>query len=288
MKSVLITGASGFIGHHVINYLVKNHKHEYSIIATSSNIEKVRDEQWFNLVDYVPFDLTKMNSFDNYFEYFNKPDILIHLAWEGLPNYKSLFHFEENLPRHYNFIKNLVQHGLSDITVTGTCFEYGMQEGCLTESLLSNPSNPYALAKDTLRKFLEEFKKKHPFSLKWVRLFYMYGEGQNPNSLFSQLDKALENGDAVFNMSGGEQVRDYLPVEQVAKNIVQIATKQNVEGIINCGSGNPVTVKKMVEDYLATKNKSIKLNTGFYPYNDFEPMKFWADISKLNTILNKQ
>ena len=288
MKSVLITGASGFIGHHVINYLVKNHKHEYSIIATSSNIEKVRDEQWFNLVDYVPFDLTKMNSFDNYFEYFNKPDILIHLAWEGLPNYKSLFHFEENLPRHYNFIKNLVQHGLSDITVTGTCFEYGMQEGCLTESLLSNPSNPYALAKDTLRKFLEEFKKKHPFSLKWVRLFYMYGEGQNPNSLFSQLDKALENGDAVFNMSGGEQVRDYLPVEQVAKNIVQIATKQNVEGIINCGSGNPVTVKQMVEDYLTTKNKSIKLNTGFYPYNDFEPVKFWADITKLNTILNKQ
>ncbi len=288
MKSVLITGASGFIGHHVINYLVKNHKHEYLIIATSSNIEKVRDEQWFNLVDYVPFDLTKMNSFDNYFEYFNKPDILIHLAWEGLPNYKSLFHFEENLPRHYNFIKNLVQHGLSDITVTGTCFEYGMQEGCLTESLLSNPSNPYALAKDTLRKFLEEFKKKHPFSLKWVRLFYMYGEGQNPNSLFSQLDKALENGDAVFNMSGGEQVRDYLPVEQVAKNIVQIATKQNVEGIINCGSGNPVTVKQMVEDYLTTKNKSIKLNTGFYPYNDFEPMKFWADITKLNTILNKQ
>ena len=288
MKSVLITGASGFIGHHVINYLVKNHKHEYSIIATSSNIEKVRDEQWFNLVDYVPFDLTKMNCFDNYFEYFNKPDILIHLAWEGLPNYKSLFHFEENLPRHYNFIKNLVQHGLSDITVTGTCFEYGMQEGCLTESLLSNPSNPYALAKDTLRKFLEEFKKKHPFSLKWVRLFYMYGEGQNPNSLFSQLDKALENGDAVFNMSGGEQVRDYLPVEQVAKNIVQIATKQNVEGIINCGSGNPVTVKKMVEDYLTIKNKSIKLNTGFYPYNDFEPMKFWADITKLNTILNKQ
>ena len=288
MKSVLITGASGFIGHHVINYLVKNHKHEYSIIATSSNIEKVRDEQWFNLVDYVPFDLTKMNCFDNYFEYFNKPDILIHLAWEGLPNYKSLFHFEENLPRHYNFIKNLVQHGLSDITVTGTCFEYGMQEGCLTESLPSDPSNPYAMAKDTLRKFLEELKKNHPFSLKWVRLFYMYGEGQNPNSLFSQLDKALENGDAVFNMSGGEQVRDYLPVEQVAKNIVQIATKQNVEGIINCGSGNPVTVKKMVEDYLATKNKSIKLNTGFYPYNDFEPMKFWADITKLNTILNKQ
>ena len=288
MKSILITGASGFIGHHVIEYLVEHHKHEYSVIATSSNIEKVKDAEWFKLVDYVPFDLTKINSSENYFDYFNKPDKLIHLAWEGLPNYKSLFHFEGNLQRHYSFIKNLVQYGLSDITVTGTCFEYGMQEGCLTESLSSEPANPYALAKDTLRKFLEELKIQHPFSLRWIRLFYMFGEGQNPNSLFSQLDRALENGDVVFNMSGGEQVRDYLPVEKVAKNIVQIAIQQQVEGIINCGSGIPITVKKMVEDYLSKKNKSIKLNTGFYPYNDFEPMKFWADITKLKKILNKQ
>lgn len=287
MKRILITGASGFIGHHVLKYLVEHHKHEFSIIATSSKIEKVKDADWFAYVDYLPFDLTKIDSSENYFEYFNKPEILIHLAWEGLPNYKSLFHFEENLPRHYNFIKNLVQHGLSDIAVTGTCFEYGMQEGCLSESLPSQPANPYALAKDTLRRFLEELKKQHSFTFKWIRLFYMYGEGQNPNSLFSQLDKALENGDPVFNMSGGEQVRDYLPVEKVAEHIVKIANQQQVQGIINSGSGFPVTVKKMVDDYLSKKKKSIKLNTGFYPYNDFEPMNFWADITKLNTILNK-
>ncbi|MBA2500878.1 MAG: NAD(P)-dependent oxidoreductase [Chitinophagaceae bacterium] len=287
MKKILITGASGFIGHHVIKYLIAHYKHEFSIITTSSNKEKVKDAEWFKLVDYIPFDLSKINSSENYFKYFNKPDILIHLAWEGLPNYKSLFHFEENLPRHYTFIKNLVQHGLSDITITGTCFEYGMQKGCLIESLPSQPANPYALAKDALYKFLDELKKQHPFAFKWIRLFYMYGEGQNPNSLFSQLDKALEKGDGIFNMSGGEQIRDYLPVEKVAEHIVKITIQQQVQGIINSGSGCPVTIKKMIEDYLSKKNKSIKLNTGFYPYNDFEPMNFWADITKLNTILNK-
>ena len=124
------------------------------------------------------------------------------------------------------------------------------------------------------------------FSFKWVRLFYMFGAGQNANSLLSQLDKALQNGDTVFNMSGGEQVRDYLPVEKVAANIVAIALQQSVTGIINCCSGKGITVKELVQNYLKAKNKSINLNFGFYPYTDYEPMSFWGDDGRLKKILN--
>ena len=112
----------------------------------------------------------------------------------------------------------------------------------------------------------------------------MYGQGQNPNSLFSQLDKALTNGDAVFNMSGGEQVRDYLPVEKMATYIVDIALQNKITGIINCCSGVPVTVKELVETYLKERNKNISLNLGYYPYSDYEPMRFWGDNSKLKSI----
>jgi len=122
----------------------------------------------FNFKDFVQE--------ENYFHFFNEPDLLIHLAWEGLPNYKSLFHFEENLPGHYAFLKNLITHGLSDITVTGTCLEYGLKEGKLSEDMVTNPSNSYAIAKDTLRKFLEQLQSVQPFHLKWVRLFYMYAQ----------------------------------------------------------------------------------------------------------------
>ena len=94
-----------------------------------------------------------------------------------------------------------------------------MQQGCLDEDMPSAPANPYSLAKDTLRKFLQELRKVSPFHLKWARLFYMYGSGQNANSLLSQLDKALANGETSFNMSSGEQERDYLPVEKVAEYI---------------------------------------------------------------------
>lgn len=281
MKKILVTGATGFIGNYVIGALQKN---GCQIIATSSNEVKAKQKNWFNKVKYIPFDLKHFDNTINYQKYFDNPDAIIHLAWEGLPNYKAAFHTEENLPRHLAFIKNLVENGQKDITITGTCFEYGMQEGCLTENMETKPANPYAVAKDELRKQIQYLQTQIGFKLKWVRLFYMYGAGQNPNSLLSQLDRALENGDAVFNMSGGEQLRDYLPVEKVAEYIVKIALQQNVTGIINCCSGNGITVKDFVENYLKENNKNISLNLGYYPYADYEPMSFWGDDRKLKSI----
>ncbi len=280
---VLVTGATGFVGNYVITELLKL---KVDIIVTSSNEEKANQEFWFDNVKYISFDFAQLDSLTNYFLFFNEPDIAIHLAWEGLPNYKSSFHTEINLPRHKILLKNLIQNGLKDLTVTGTCLEYGMHEGCLTEDMIPEPANPYAVAKNELRIFLEELQTQFAFSLKWVRLFYMYGKGQNPNSLLSQLDKALANGDTTFSMSGGEQTRDYLPIEKVAANIVNIALQKNVEGIINCCSGAPISVKDFVEQYLKATGKSIKLNLGYYPYTDYEPMHFWGSIEKLKEALN--
>jgi dTDP-6-deoxy-L-talose 4-dehydrogenase (NAD+) len=285
MKKVLVTGATGFIGNYVIGELLSQ---SCSVIASSANEAGARQKYWYKDSTYIPFDLRLFRPTTNYYEFFQRPDLMIHLGWEGLPNYKSSFHTEENLPRHRKFLKNLLENGLPDLTVTGTCLEYGMGEGALNEEMLPRPSISYAVAKDELRKFVAELKKDHSFSFKWVRLFYMYGEGQNPNSLLSQLDRAIKNGETVFNMSGGEQLRDYLPVESVAEYIVKIALQNRVSGIINCCSGKPVKIKEFVKDYLQRKNQHISLNLGYYPYPDYEPMHFWGDDNKLKSILNDE
>ena len=284
IKKILVTGATGFIGNHVIETLLLK---KILVIATSSSIENAKTAPWYPYVKYIPFNLKNYNPEIDYAEYFDKPNAIIHLAWEGLPNYKAPFHIEENLPRHLAFLKNLIVHGLTDITVTGTCFEYGMQEGCLLETMETFPANSYAIAKDTLRRQLEQLKQEMSFHLKWVRLFYMYGRGQNLNSLFSQLDSALANGETEFNMSGGQQTRDYLPVEKVAGFIIEIALQNDVTGIINCCSGRPITVQSFVENYLEKKKKQIHLNLGYYPYADYEPMHFWGDDEKLKSIINR-
>ena len=283
MKKVLVTGATGFIGNYVITQLLQKN---CLVIASSSSIENARKAFWFDKVTYIPFNLNNFDNSINYYDHFHQPDAMIHLAWQGLPNYKADFHTTINLPLQYNFLKNIIVNGCADITVTGTCFEYGMQEGCLSEDMETKPANAYAIAKDNLRKKLQQLQLENTFQLKWIRLFYMYGSGQSANSLLSQLDKALENGDTVFNMSGGEQQRDYLPVEKVAENIITISLQKQVDGIINCCSGEPVKVKTFVQNYLLQHNKNIHLNLGYYPYADFEPMHFWGDNKKLNKIIS--
>ena len=283
MSLILVTGATGFIGSYVVSELLaKGHE----VIATSANADKASKMEWYEKVTYRELHFDHIHPGVNYFEYFDNPGVIIHLAWEGLPNYKSLFHFEVNLQRHYFFLKNLVENGCRNVTVTGTCFEYGMKDGCMTEDMQTEPANPYALAKDTLNKFLHELSKNDTFSLKWVRLFYLFGKGQHPGSLFSQLQNALDNNVKEFNMSGGEQVRDYLPVEKAAEYIVKIALQNNIIGNINCCSAQPVTIKEMVTEYIQRSGKDLKLNLGYYPYPDYEPMSFWGDNKKLQQIIN--
>ncbi len=280
---ILVTGATGFVGKHVINELLK---YDHQIIASVRN--KISLPELKDKIKVIEFDLDNFQRDKNYFSELCSPDLLIHVAWQGLPNYKNAFHVEKNLPSHSAFLKNMVTNGLQNLVITGTCFEYGMKDGCLSEDIESDPQNPYAIAKDKLRKFLEKLQKHYSFNLKWIRLFYMYGIGQNPNSLLSQLESALQKEDAVFNMSGGDQLRDYLPIETVAEYIVKISLQNKIDGIINCCSGVPIKVKTFVKNYLEKNNKKINLNMGYYPYSDYEAMAFWGDSSKLKKILTNE
>jgi dTDP-6-deoxy-L-talose 4-dehydrogenase (NAD+) len=276
---ILVTGATGFIGNYVIEELLKQ---EFQIIATSRNIEKAKEKSWFKKVIYIEHDLNNVE--DNLFHKFNEPDLLIHLAWNGLPNYKKLFHIEKELMNQYHFIKNLVVSGLTNVNITGTCFEYGMLDGQLNEELVVSPQNPYAIAKNSLRIFLEQLQLEYSFKFKWMRLFYMYGKGQNENAILSQLQNAINKHESIFNMSLGEQIRDYLSIEEVAKHIVKVSLHNNTNGIINISSNEPIKIIDLVKKYLLDTKQTISLNLGFYPYPDYEPFSFWGDNTKLKNI----
>jgi nucleoside-diphosphate-sugar epimerase len=278
---IAVTGASGFIGRHVLAELAR---HPVEVIAATRNAAKLADVA--KNVHVVELDIN--NSQSNDYEKLHRPDILIHLAWGGLPQYQLLHHFETEMPRQYQFLQGLIRTGLPTLLVTGTCFEYGMQSGELTENLMALPCTPYGHAKDALRRQLEFLQEKYPFALMWTRLFYIYGDGQRENSLLSQLKEAVTQGKSVFNMSGGQQLRDYLPVTEVATILVDLALRRKNICVVNVCSGKPISIRNLVESWIKENGWSINLNIGYYPYPDYEPMAFWGSRLLLNTILEQQ
>lgn len=275
---VAVTGATGFIGRHVLAELEHCQVEIFAVTRDATRLQNVPAG-----VRVVKMDIALPGA--ECFAQMGYPDVLIHLAWNGLPNYKSLHHFESELPRHYLFLKMLIEAGLPSLLVTGTCFEYGMQSGALSEEVKPCPNNPYGYAKDALRQHLEFLKSVKPFHLAWGRLFYMYGEGQPGSSLYSKLKDAVLRGDTVFDMSGGEQLRDYLPVTEVARGIVRLALSGSDIGTVNICAGKPISVRRLVEQWLMENNWEMQLNLGYYPYPDYEPMAFWGDATKLQKIL---
>jgi dTDP-6-deoxy-L-talose 4-dehydrogenase (NAD+) len=279
---VLVTGATGFVGRHLVAALLAR---GCEIRAVARNVEIAKGMPWINDVEFVSADIHAADL--DVVALTVGIDALAHLAWPGLPNYRALFHFEHNLMADYRFIKSAVEAGVQQVLVTGTCFEYGMQSGPLSESSAPQPSNPYGLAKHTLHLFLQNLQQELPFTLQWARLFYLHGEGQNPNSLLAALDRAIDTGEPSFNMSSGEQLRDFLPIENAAGYLAAILQRHDFDGVINCASGQPVSVRSLVEQRLRERGATLNLNLGHYPYPTHEPLAFWAVTERLQQLLGE-
>lgn len=274
---VAVVGASGFVGRHVLAELAAR---GVETIATSRNgaVAHAAPSQTTRALDLTTAGVDPWRRL-------GRPDVVIHLAWGGLPNYRSLHHHEGELPAQYAFLSGLVRGGLRRLLVVGTCLEYGLRDGALVETMATDPTTPYGFAKDALRRELAFLQREQSFALTWGRAFYLYGEGQAPGSLLSQLRAAVEAGRPSFPMSGGEQLRDFLPVADAARLIVDLALRDSDHGVVNLCSGAPTSVRSLVERVIAENGWRIDLDRGRYPYPDHEPFAFWGSREKLDRLL---
>lgn len=274
MKTVFVTGATGYVGRHVVNTLLDLGL-EVSTVAYKNRPIDVRVKQY--TVDIFSDD-------ENIYELVGKPELCIHLAWTDGFVHNSEAHLK-NLYDHHHFIKRMISGGLKNISVLGTMHEIGYYEGEINEHTPTNPYSLYGIAKNTLRQSLEVLLKGTDVSFKWLRAYYIVGDDEHNKSIFTKIIQAEKEGKDKFPFTTGENQYDFIEVRQLSEQIVKAALQDKVTGVIECCSGEPVSLKTMVENFLDTNNYSIKLEYGVFPARAYDSPAVWGSAEKIKRIL---
>jgi nucleoside-diphosphate-sugar epimerase len=237
-KRVLITGAGGFIGRHCLPILISN-GFEVHVAEVFVPEEKFDGLHWHQ-VDLLDTKRTceLLASIC--------PTHLLHFAWYAKPG--EYWNSLENIrwvEGSLHLLRMFHMNGGKRVVMAGTCAEYDWRYGyCLENMTPRVPSSLYGTCKNALQHLLKEFSRMTGLSSAWGRIFFLYGPYENPNRLVSSVILNLLRNETA-PCSHGNQIRDFLHVEDVASAFVSLLMS-NITGPINIASGRPVTLREVV------------------------------------------
>ena len=256
MKTIMVTGAAGYIGRHVVEALVTKGAH---VIALDVN-KSVSSEHVESIVGDIfsqDFDVRSIISGE-------MPDACLHLAWRNGFQHNADTHILD-LSSHYRFITSLVDAGISHIAVMGTMHEVGYWEGAIDETTPCNPQSKYGIAKDALRRALLLDSQSRNYCLQWLRGYYIYGDDEKSQSVFGKLLGAAHEGKETFPFTSGVNRYDFTDIRVLADMISEAVLQTDIDGVINCCTGNPVSLANKMESFIKDNGLSIRLEYGAYP-----------------------
>ena len=273
MKKVLITGATGFIGMHCLPLLLEA---GYDVHAVSSGLSVKKSP---NIYWHEADLLDSRKVYDLMAEV--QPTHLLHFAWftewgKYLTSMENLRWVRSSL----ELLETFTAYGGERAAMAGTCAEYDLRYGYCSEQFTPvTPATLYGACKHSLQSILDAVSRQAGLSQAWGRIFFLYGPHEHPNRLVSSVIRSLLKGE-VARCSHGNQIRDFLYVEDVAEAFVTLL-ESNVSGAVNIASGYPIALRDVINRIGERLDRKDLIQLGVLPVSENEPHLLVADVSRL-------
>ncbi len=273
---VLVTGATGFIGCEVVRALARAGADVHALVRPDSPREgRLQGVK----LSRISGDVTRLEQVKDELSRL-RPDLCVHLAWYVVPGeYLTSNKNLDMLAASTRLAECMADVGCKTFVGVGTNFEYDATTGYVSEESPLRPQSLYAASKVGLYHVLEALSAQRGFRHAWARIFYQYGPREDERRLVPAVILPQLRGEE-SRLTAGEQVRDFLHVEDVGEAIAQIALS-DVRGAVNVGSGVPIRVRDLAKTIAELCGGRGKLALGALPYRSGDPMFVCANTDKL-------
>ncbi|HAQ60105.1 MAG TPA: epimerase [Microbacterium sp.] len=277
MSRVVVTGAAGYLGPHVVTALLDRGHDVVAAVRPGSGAGLDPRAEVVEADLLAPdFDPAVWGAL---------PHAVVHLAWKDGFRHNSSAHMSQ-LSAHFDLLTGLAERGVARIVALGTMHEVGYWEGAIEAATPTAPLSQYGIAKEALRRSLA-LAVPSTTSLAWARAYYIYGDDRRSESIFRKLLDAADEGRTVFPFTTGKNRYDFIRVEELGRQLAALADAEDVTGTLNCCSGTPVSLAEQVERFIADNHLGLSLEYGAFPDRAYDSPGVWGDATVIRDVMSR-
>lgn len=312
-KNILVTGAAGFIGFHLIKSLIES---GFSVVgidnindyySQSLKLDRLRELGIHVNIDSDVIDMISSEYFGSQLKFkriniedrskvqelfdLNNFDVVIHLAAQAGVRYsieKPEVYVDSNISGFLNILECMKDAGTNKLIYASSSSVYGLNQSVpySTKDKVDKPISIYAATKRTNELFAHVYS--HLFNIQTIglRFFTVFGPWGRPDMAPSLFAAAILKGESIKIFNHGKMRRDFTYIDDIIQGIMIVLNTKTSEKekcqLYNIGSGNPQKLKVFIE--LLEKALGKKANKIYLEMQQGDVSETWADMELLNSI----